>query len=61
MLGPGGVFNWCSSFAQGFSKIFGAQGSPSSGILLNLLSSRFLFIRVVIMIYLFVFDDSLTS
>ena len=25
------------SFAAGFSKLFGAQGSPSSGSLLNLL------------------------
>ena len=48
-------------FAPGFSKLFGAQGSPSSGSLLNLLSSRFLFIRVIIMIYSFVLDDSLTS
>ena len=48
-------------FAPDFSKLFGAQGSPSSGSLLNLLSPRFLFIRVVIVIYLFVLDDSLTS
>ena len=35
-------FNWCfSQFAPGFSKLFGAQGSPSSGSLLNLLSPRF--------------------
>ena len=39
-----------------FSKLFGAQGSPSSGSLLNLI-----FVMVVIMIYLFVFDDSLIS
>ena len=49
------------SFAPGFSKLFGAQGSPSSGSLLSLLSSRFLFIMVVIMISSFVLDDSLTS
>ena len=36
------------------------QGSPSSGSLLNLLSS-FLFIRMFIMIYLLALDDSLTS
>ena len=29
------------SFAPGFSKLFGAQGSQSSDILLNLLSPRF--------------------
>ena len=29
------------SFAQGFSKLFGALGSPSSDSLLNLLSPRF--------------------
>ena len=34
-------FNWCFYFAPGFSKLFGAQGSPSSGSLLNLLSPRF--------------------
>ena len=39
-------------FAPGFSKLFGAQGSPSSDSLLNLWSPRFLFIRVVIMICL---------
>ena len=39
-LDPPG-FNWCFSFASGFSKLFGAQGSPSSGSLLNLLSPRF--------------------
>ena len=33
--------NWCFSFAPGFSKLFGAQGSQSSGSLLNLLSPRF--------------------
>ena len=44
-----------------FSKVFCAQGSPSSDSLLNLLSPRFLFIRVIIMIYSFVLDDCLTS
>ena len=34
-------FNWCFSFAPGFSKLFGAQGSPSSGRLLNLWSPCF--------------------
>ena len=34
-------FNWCFTFAPGFSKLFGAQGSPSLGSLLNLLSHRF--------------------
>ena len=57
MLGPPG-FNFCFSFAQGVSKLFGAQGSPLSGSLLNLLSPRFLFIKVVIMIYLFVLSPS---
>ena len=50
-------------FCSGF-QLFGTQGSPSSGSLLNLLSPRFLFIRmfiVVIVIYLFVFDYSLTT
>ena len=28
--------NWCFSFAPDFSKVFGAQGSPSSGSLLNM-------------------------
>ena len=51
------VFFFCS----GVSKLFGAQGSPSSGSLLNLLSPRFLFIRMFIMIYLFLLDVSLTS
>ena len=49
------------SFAPVYSKLFGAQGSPSSGSLLNLLRPRFSFIRVIIMIYSFVLDDSLTS
>ena len=35
------VFNWCFSFAPGFSKLFGAQGSPSSDSLLNLLGLCF--------------------
>ena len=35
LLGPSG-FNWCFSFAPDFSKLFGAQVSPSSGSLLNL-------------------------
>ena len=35
LLGPSG-FNWCFSFTPDFSKLFGAQGSPSSGSLLNL-------------------------
>ena len=60
VLGPPG-FNSCFSFAPGISKLFGAQGSPLSGSLLNLLSPRFRFIKVVIMIYLFVLDESLTS
>ena len=50
------IFSFCSGVS-----IFGDQGSPSSGSLLNLLSPRFLFIRVFIMIYLFVLGDSLTS
>ena len=45
LLGPP-WFNLCFSFAPGFSKLFGAQGSQSSGSLLNLLSPRFLFIKV---------------
>ena len=48
------------TFAPGFSKLFGTQGASSSGSLLNLLSPRICFTRVVIMIYLFVLDDSLT-
>ena len=40
VFGPPG-FNWCFSFAPGFSKLFGTQGSPSSGSLLSLLSPRF--------------------
>ena len=48
-------------FCSGFSKLFGNQGSTSPGSLLNLLSPRFLFISVIIMIYSFVLDDSLTS
>ena len=40
LLGPPG-FNWRFSFAPGFNKLFGAQGSPSSGSLLNLLSPHF--------------------
>ena len=47
------------TFAPGFSKLFGTQGASSSGM--NLLSPRICFTRVVIMIYLFVLDDSLTS
>ena len=35
------VFNWCFSFAPGFSKLFGAKGSPSPGRLLNVLSPDF--------------------
>ena len=41
------------TFAPGFSKLFGTQGASSSGSLLNLLSPRICFTRVVIMIYLF--------
>ena len=40
LLGPPG-FNWCFSFALGFSKLFGAERFPSSGSLLSLLSPRF--------------------
>ena len=36
LLGPLG-FNWLFSFAPDFSKLFGAQGSPSSGSFLNML------------------------
>ena len=39
-----------------FNKLLGAHGSPSSGSLLNLSPHM-----VVIIIYLFVLDDSLTS
>ena len=46
---------------QIFIKLFGAQGSPSSGQLTESVSPRFLITVVVIMVYLFVFDDSLTS
>ena len=35
LLGPSG-FNGCISFAPDFSKLLGAQGSPSSGSLLSL-------------------------
>ena len=48
------------TFAPGFSKLFGTQGASSSGSLLNLLSPRICFTRVVIMIDLFLLDDSLT-
>ena len=55
---PTGVF----SFAPDFSKLFGSQGSPSTvGQLTESVSLHFLFIMVVIMIYLFVLDDVLTS
>ena len=37
LLGPAG-FNRCFSFAPGFSKLFGTQGSPASGSELNLLT-----------------------
>ena len=50
----------CNHVAD-FNARIGAQGSPSSGSLLSLLSPRFLFITMFIMIYLFVLDDSLTS
>ena len=40
LLGSPG-FNWCFSSAPDFSKLFGAQGSPSSDSLLRL-SLRFL-------------------
>ena len=39
LLGPPGS-NWCFVFYSGVSKLFGAQGFPSSGRLLNLLSPR---------------------
>ena len=35
LLGPPG-FNWCFLLLRIFSNLFGAQGSPSSGSLLNL-------------------------
>ena len=35
LLGPPG-FDWCFCFAPDFSKLFGCQGSPSPGSLLNL-------------------------
>ena len=40
-------FSWCFffPFAPGFSKLFGAQRSPSSDSLLNLLSPRFVIHR----------------
>ena len=41
---PTGV-NSCFTFAPGFSELFGAKGSPSSGSLLNLLSSFFFLIH----------------
>ena len=47
-----GVF----SFALDFSELFGARGQLTESV-----SPRFLFIMVVIIIYLFVFDESLTS
>ena len=50
------VFFFCSGF-----QLFGAQGSSSSGSLLNLLSPRLCTIRMSSVIYLFVLDDSLTS
>ena len=59
LLDPPG-FNWCFSFAPGLSKLFFAQGSLSSGSLLNLLSPRFLSVGVAIMINSFVLDASLT-
>ena len=34
--------NWCFSFAPGSSKLFGAQGSPSSGQLTKSVESSFL-------------------
>ena len=61
MLGPPKFYRCFLSFALDFSKLFGAQGSPSSGSLLNLRVLVFLFIMVVIMIYLFVLDNSMTS
>ena len=51
---------WCFSFAPGFSGLFGARGSPSSGGLLGLLSPRIWFVRVVVMICLLVIGGSLT-
>ena len=55
LLGPPGS-NWWFSFAPELVSYFAPRD-----LLLNLLSPRFLFIRMFIMIYLFVFDDSLTS
>ena len=48
------------SFCSGVSKLFGAQDLHRCS-LLNLLSPRFLFIRMLIVIYLLVLYDSLTS
>ena len=60
LLGTPG-FNLCFSFAPGFNKLFGAQGSPSSCSLLNLLSSFFNSSGFFFMICSSVLDDSLTN
>ena len=49
------VFFFCSRYSV---MLFGAQGSPSPGLLL--ISGSLLFILEVIMIYLFVIDYSFT-
>ena len=51
------VFFFCSVVC----RLFGAQGSPSSGSLLNLRVLVFDSSGCFIVIYLFVFDDSWTS
>ena len=53
--------NRCFSFAPGFSKLFHTQGSPSSGSFFLIIILNLCVLRVVVKIYLFVLDDSLTG
>ena len=58
LLGPP-WFNWCFKFVPVFSKLFCKKESPSSGSIS--VSPRCLIHQLVIMIYLCVIHDSLTS
>ena len=59
LLGPPGL-NWCFSFAPDFQYVIWRPGIFIVKQLTESVSPRFLIIMMVIMIYLFVLDDSLT-
>ena len=55
------AFNWCFSFAPELVSYLAHMDLHRRAANTETVSPRFLFIMVVINIYLFVLDDSLTS